>query len=296
MAEAIVSYGSNRPASTFPPLLQGKQKASPGDDLAPQAKRVCLSCFHWSIAHFSMIQRKMDPDDDYHGVPRLHPCQDDNELMRNPLFTSTFTAQDQQRPRRHGDWQLNLANMVLADSVLGPLLVPWVRYSIAFEIAPLDAALLFVGVLWCRRNNQDQEALELLLRAQIDAFKVSGLGFVPSLRLYLSRCQNQCGPELNVYDKHEHEDVASPSEDSMIIDSEHSEVMIPEFEELLLSTTEKKLSAWNTILRRFFCLDVQDTPDQDSALEETVQVLREMRLVKPKEYRSQEFLNVFKVK
>jgi hypothetical protein len=75
-------------------------------------------------------------------------------------------------------------------------------------------------------------------------------------------------------------------------------VEIPNFNALsIAATTETQLSSWNWTLRHFFCLDGQVPPDPDdsTSLDATVQVLRQMRLVKPKKYHSTEFTNAFKV-
>ncbi|KAJ6476570.1 hypothetical protein DFH09DRAFT_1342452 [Mycena vulgaris] len=142
--------------------------------------------------------------DDYHGLPRLHPREKDEELLRHPRLAEAFAAQEKRRVRRgDAEWQQQLAQAVLSDPGLAVGLGCWVYYSIAFEIAPFDAALLLCAC-----------------SAQIKAFK------------------DQCGPQVNVHDQHE---VAADSpfensEEEMII--QDSAVEIPGLNALLQTATE----------------------------------------------------------
>ncbi|KAJ7671794.1 hypothetical protein B0H17DRAFT_1335433 [Mycena rosella] len=122
--------------------------------------------------------------DDYHGEPRL---ADDCDRLRNPVLTAAFAKRATQHARRSDtdDWQHKLAAEILKDEGLAAEVPGWVWYCIAFEIAPADATLFFVQVLWSRHRNDDDEALALLLKAQIKAFK------------------DQCGPQMNVHDQHQ---------------------------------------------------------------------------------------------
>ncbi|KAJ7702824.1 hypothetical protein B0H17DRAFT_1327170 [Mycena rosella] len=72
---------------------------------------------------------------------------------------------------------------------------------------------------------------------------------------------------------------------------DEAHIVIPEFEPFVRSVAEEQAMQWNAVLRGFFCLDTDERSEDQAA---AVQVLRDMRDVKPRTYNSREFMDAFK--
>ncbi|KAJ6606286.1 hypothetical protein DFH09DRAFT_1299554 [Mycena vulgaris] len=198
---------------------------------------------------------------EYHGEPRLDTGDVAFLESGPPQILQAFRLHETWG-RRSLDWHRTLAVELVQDqALLQGKIYPWVEYYIAFELDPEEAALLFVQVLWWRFLRSDAEALAVLVRRQVKAYK------------------ELCGPKVNIHNEHVGATTSNP------------EVLIPGLKELVQTDHEQQCTEWNLELRNFFCLESPSaTVNENTA----VSILQHMRLVSRKTYRSRLFMDAFK--
>lgn len=132
------------------------------------------------------------------GEPRLRTYDDDAALVADtfPDLEGLLVQNLSIKVTRSQTWHETFAKELVQDSEHMDVVHGWIWYCIAFELEPVAAALLFVKVLCYRFQGCDQEALALLLRVQIETFKVGPVSHVWISVAEIGTCRHKLAPKL----------------------------------------------------------------------------------------------------
>lgn len=127
-----------------------------------------------------MLSRTALPADELVGEPRLLSLLEEQQLIQGPSFTVLWEAvasdaKSGTRTRKKvklDDWKPGLAHDLSQDHEAMKIIHKWLLFCTALRLPDEEAALLFVETIATRYTGQENEALQILLRAQVKAHKV----------------------------------------------------------------------------------------------------------------------------
>jgi hypothetical protein len=192
-----------------------------------------------------MHSRAALPANELVGEPRLFPVSEEQQLLQEDPFTALSEAMASDlksgtRTRKKSkldDWRPGVAQDLSKDKNAIKTIHDWVFFCTALKLSDEGAADLFVETIVARHSGREYEALQILIRAQVNAHNVC---------LYLccllhSAIQLEQGlSEISLRDVMTALDEIKADIEQPITD---------------LKWARSRCTEWNRILRSYFALD-----------------------------------------